>query len=782
MLLKKAYRAMWAHKRAYLACVFLIMIGTMMLTAMGTAVDGLQSAKLLFYDDYRLADVWARVGAVPTSEVERLLNLPGISAVDHRTVMEVRAAVEGSDDIIILRLYSFAPGDEGRLNDFQTKGFEPSLRNDIALSEMFKLTRGLETGDPITLFVQGRAFNYQVTGALLSPEYIYIARGGTEVLPDNNGFGIAYITEDAMNSITGRPGIANEILFSLADGYELEDVHGYLIDALRPYGLISVSGRDALVSYSFLDMQVSALESVATTMPFVFVALAVFVLYLMLKRIIEQERTQIGTLKAFGYSNAALVLHYMVYGGITGFLGGMLGFVYGGIMSGFYLTMFLEFFVMPELAQPVSPMYLVGSLAIAMGGGLLGSFMGAVKVLKLTPSEAMRAESPKPIKYDIVGKIKGLRFILTSRGQMALRSIVRSPVRSGFVVIGVTFSFMLLVVFGDMEDMVDTLLYSQFEDIRKYSVRATLTQPVAYDQAIEAAFAIEHITQAEGLWELPVILSNRHIREGAVITGVPTGSQLYSVFDTDRRVEFPPPTEGLILTNGLADQLNAQVGDNLYISTHLSPEDIPVPVVGVIVQNVGSGAFIEISALAALVQHSPVASAIIFNTDNLPFVTDYLKGSPMIGTVDSVDATLQQYVDMMAPYTAMYSIMFFMGIAIAFAIIYNTATISLSERKREFATLRVLGLSVDEVAEIMRFEYWVLAAVGMVLGIPMASMLLMSINSMLDTSMMSMPTNISTRAYVMAAVGCVVAIMLSNFSAARKIRKFNMVEVLKERE
>jgi len=782
MLFKKAYRAMWAHKRAYIACIFLIMIGTVLLTAMGTASDGLRNAKESFYINYRLADVWANVGAIPTSEVERLLNIPGIEDVTHRSMLEVRAEASDSDDIITLRVYSFVPDEATRINDFQMTGLHPYLQNDIALSQMFKTTRGLEIGDEIVLFSGGRALRFEVSGSFLTPEYVYVARGHTEVLPDNNGFGIAFVTEEGMAGMTGRPGVANQLLFILMDGYELDDVRPAIQDALRPYGLISLHGRDAMLSYSILDMQLTGIESIAISMPFVFVAMATVVLYMMLKRIIEQERTQIGTLKAFGYSNRELLLHYMIYGLITGLLGGILGFINGAYMSGFYLEMFLEFYTMPELIQPVDPIYLAASLAVAVGGGLLGSLMGAMKALKLSPSEAMRPESPKPIKYDIVGEVKGLSYILTSRGQMALRSIVRNPLRSGFVIISVTFSFMLLAVFGDMEGMVDTLLYSQFEDVRKYNVRASLNTPIPYDQAMGAAFAISHITEAEGLWELPVTLISRHIQSSTLITGVPSDSQLFSIFDTDRRIAHPPPMDGLIITNGIADQLNARAGDMIYISTHLSPDYIRVPIADVIVQNVGSGAFMEISMLAELVNHQIVASAIIFNTDNLPYVADFLAQSPIVGTVDAVDATLQQYKDMMEPYAAMYSAMFIMGVAIAFAIIYNTATISLSERQREFATLRVLGLTVDEVCEIMRFEYWVLAAVGMMIGAPMASWMLVGMNSMLDTSMMSMPTTIAPTAYAMAILGCIGAIILSNFSTKRKVRKFNMIEVLKERE
>lgn len=782
MLFRKAYRAMWVHKKSYIACVFLMMLGTMMLTAMGTAVTGMGVARDSFYDGYSLAHVWANVVSVPVSEVDRLRGLPGVLDVNHRTTLEMRAEVEGSDDIITLRVLSFVPGEDGRVNDFQLAGIEPALQNDIMLNMMFKNTREFEAGDSITLFSQGRAFDFEITGSFLSPEFVYIARGGTDMLPDHMNFGIAYITEEAMNNLTGRTGLANQVLFTLMEGYAFEDVRGAIQDALQPYGLVSLLERDDLLSYAFLDMQLTSMESVVTALPLTFVIIAVVVLYMMLKRIIEQERTQIGTLKAFGYSNASLCLHYMAYGGITGLAGGLLGFLYGAAMSGFYLQMFLDFFTMPAMVQPVNPMFLLASVGVGLGGGLLGAFMGALRAIRLSPAEAMRPEAPKPIKFDIVGKITVLRYILTSRGQMALRGIIRNPVRSFSIVMGVTFSFMLLVVYGDMEGMIDTLLYGQFENIRVYNVRVNLTEPIPHAHAVESATAVRHISRAEALWEVPVTLVNRNLRDGTVITGIAKDGELFRVFDSDSGITYVPPTDGLIITNGVADQLQAQAGDILYISTHLAEDDIPIPVSRVITQNVGAGAFIELATLSALIGHPPVATSIIFTSDNIPYATDFFKESPIAASVDSTDATLQQYMDMMEPFSAIYSVMFVMGVAIAFAIIYNTSTISLSERKREFATLRVLGLTVDEVCEIMRFEYWVLAAIGMGIGVPSSRAMLVSINTMIGSDLMSMPTTLSASAYVNAVLGCVVAIVLSNFFAKKKIAKFDMVEVLKERE
>jgi len=475
----------------------------------------------------------------------------------------------------------------------------------------------------------------------------------------------------------------------------------------------------------------------------------------------------------------------MCYGAITGVIGGVVGWGYGYLMSGVYLEMFIEFFQFPEtmlVEQAVSPMYFVFSLVIATAGGLLGAFMGAVKILGLSPSEAMRPESPKPVKNNIIGKIVILKYLLTSRGFMALRGIARNPVRSSFVVLGVTFSFAILAFFGSMSDLVDAMIYSQFTDIRLYNARVTLNRPIHYDHAIESAFAIPHITQAEGLLELPATLRNRHLQEGTVLTGVPANSELFRVFDTNTGRVYAPTTEGLIITNGLAVSLNARAGDILYIDSHFMDNDIAVPITRVIEQNIGSGAFMELTALSAIFDQPAIATAIIFNSDNLPFVNEYFRESRYAATFEDKDSTLQKYLDMMEPFSAMFMVMNLMGVAVAFAIIYNTATISLSERKREYATLRVLGMTVDEVCEIMRFEYWLLSIIGMLLGIPMASMIGSAVNSMMDITMISMPSTLPTAAYVTGVVGCIVAIMLSNWSAKRKIQKFDMVEVLKERE
>lgn len=782
MLFQKAKRAIWSNKKAYLACVFLIATGIIMFTAMSIAVDGLESSMLGFYDSYRLADVFAKVEGMPLSYAERLLELEGVAAVQARYVQEMRVEVAGSEDLITLRIIAIDPMEEGRLNDILVTGEAPSADRDIIVNPTFFKAHGLEYGDDITVIYGGKEYSYTLCGTAISPEYAYITKNMTQMLPDETGFGIAYITESSMTQLTGMAGLSNDVTVKLEEGVTFEDVKVLLEDELARFGLKELLGKEDLPSYAFLDLEVTGIRSVSTSMPMMFVMIAMVVLYLMMKRVIEQERTQIGTMKAFGYSGRQIVFHYLLYGAVTGVCGGLAGWIIGYAMSGVYLQLFLQFFMLPQLSANVSPWLAIAALLMAVGGGVLGAFAGAYKALTLEPAEAMRPESPKPVKHDMVGNMGWLNYVLTSRGRMALRSMGRSPLRSGFVTVGIMFSFGILCMGGSMTGLIDKMIYSQFADIQLYQVKLTLERPAAYNSAVESVYGIEGVTKAEGLMELPAELSNKNLKEGIMLTGIESDSTLYRICDTNTGEAYRPPEGGVILSNAIADKLRAGAGDVITIASPMLDEEIEVPVVRVIEQNLGSGCYIELGTLCDLFDLPLTATAVMLDTDDLAYLKDYLKGSDNIAAIDDKDGTLNKYRTMMGMYESIYSVIQLMGVLVGFAIIYNTTTISLSERKREYATLRVMGLTVKEVAEIMSFEYALLGTAGVILGIPFTLSLNQGMNGIMDTSLFTMPSTLPFQAYITGVAGVVIAIALSGASARKKIKTFDMVEVLKERE
>ena len=782
MLFKKAARAVWSNKKSYSACVFLIAIGIMMYLGMSIAADGLEQSILKFYNDYRLADVFAKVDAMPKSLADGLSEIEGVSVSDSRYVVEVRAEVSGSDELITLRLISLDTQNGPALNIPAVSGNPLSAENDIILNPAFINAHDLIIGDTVSVFLNGREYSFTLCASAISPEYAYITKSAGDILPDESAFGIGYISADGMSYLTNSAGVVNDLVFKLNEGLTFDDVKVALEDALSPYGLKELIAKEDLSSHAFVDMEVSGIKSMSASMPIVFVLISAVVLYLMMKRVIEQERGQIGTLKAFGYSNSQIMLHYLSYGGITGIAGGIFGVIFGRMLSGFYLDMFLQFFSLPGIPEQVTPTYYINAFIMAVGGGLAGAFAGALKALRLTPAAAMRPENPRPVKYDIVGKSKLLKSVLTSRGSMALRSIIRNPLRAGFVAVGVMFSYGLLAVSGSFSSLIDSLMFSQFTDIQRYDVKINFMRPLDRSDAVENAYAIEHVTYAEGLLEIPAELINKNIRAGTMITGIEQGSPLYRIYDAKTKKAFSPPADGVILTNGLAGRLGAESGDLIYISSYLSDDDIPVYVTGIAEQNLGSACYMDSNALAALFNIGETATSVILNTADIKYLKDYLKTAANAYSVEDKESTLVKYRNMMEPFSGIYTMMQIMSMLVAFAIIYNTSTISLSERKREYATLRVIGLSANEVTGIMSFEHWTLCFAGILLGIPFTLLLNTLLSTMVENDMFSMPSSLPAYSYLVGVCGCALAVILSNFSSKGKIKKFDMVEVLKERE
>lgn len=782
-LLLKAARSIWGNKKAYIACIFLIGVGILIYVAMGISINALSIARDDYYREYRLADVFAKVQAIPANEIDNLKTIDGIEDAAGRYVYESRVLIDTSDKIITLRLISVDTNiTDVPLNAFLPTGGYFQNDNDIMVGNSFIVAHNLKIGDSIRIIINGSEREFNICAGVDSPEYVYVIQNGKEVLPDSEAFDIAYIQQQQIFALTNSYGLYNDVTFQLSDGYTFDDVKTALEDALNKYGLTELYPVKDQLSYNMLETEIAGMRSMTSSIPLVFVLMADFVLYLMLKRIIEQDRTQIGTLKAFGYSNTAVLFHYVAYGAIVGFLGGLIGDLLGYYSSDSMIALYQQYFKLPDAGKYADTAFLITGMILAVGGGAIGAFMGAKGILKLSPAEAMRPPAPKIVKHDFLKFFPFLQYILNSGGYMALRSVLRNKMRSFVIIIGIMFSFAMLTFMGSYDSMIDKMMISQFKDVQVYDAKVTFKAPQSYNAGIESVISIDGVTNAEGILEIPVQLKNRNKQSGIVITGLNEDSNLYKIFDSDKKINLKPTSGGLILSNGLADKLEAQKGDVIYLSSPMLYNDVKITVSDIVEQNLGQNCYMEINALGDIFNMPNTASAVVLSTEDMSYLKSYLKEAKNVSAIEDKVTTLKNYTEFMAPYTSLIIIMEIMAVLIAFAIIYNTATISLSERKREYATLRVMGFQSKEVSKIMGFEYWLLSVFGILGGIPLAIALKLSLASMMESDLYTFPTYTPLSAFIIGVIGCIAAVFISNKASARSIRKFDMVEVLKERE
>ncbi|MDL2248915.1 FtsX-like permease family protein, partial [Tyzzerella sp. OttesenSCG-928-J15] len=754
IFLLKTFRAILENRKTYIACALLIAVGIFTYVAMGISAYALEDSMNIYYDNYNMGDAFATINSAPQSVDYELRGIEGIDAVSARLSYDARAEIENSPKVITLRLISFEEEDEA-LNKFHiAQGFPPEGENSIVVGEDFFNAHGLETGQQIKLIIEGREYNFNISATALSPEFVYAMKDETTLFPDHSTFGFAYIDYNSLATIINMSGMANDICITFKDGYVFDDVKYELEDELNKYGLSKLIARKDHLSHSMLEQEIISIKSMASSISLVFVAASMVILYLMLKRLIEQDRAQIGTLKAFGYSGGQILFHYLTYGVITGIAGGVAGAAAGVLSSGGLLNMYSEFFRMPEIASYKSGAFIARGIAIAVAGGILGSFMGAYSVIRLSPAEAMRPKPPKIVKKDILTAFPFIKTFLTSRGNMAVRSIGRSKVRSMFIILGMTFSFGIMAVMNSLNTMMDAFVSDRFTKSQVYSAKMTFKTPLPYDEALESVYNIEGVDLAETLLEMPVALKNHNIEEGAIITGINENSSLYKIYDGEKKTYFSPDSRGLVISAAMAKKLNVSKGDEIYISSPLVNDDIPIYIYDIVNESIGANCYLPDKNLGEILGIGRMATSVIFNSEDIPSIQEQLKEGKNLLTIDDV-ADMQKAVnDMMGSYDGMLFTMRFIGIFVALAIIYNTSGISLSERKREYATLRVLGLESKEVSEIMAFEYWLLSAAGMALGIPFTRFLKESISAMMDVELFTIPLYTDSSAFVLAAAGC----------------------------
>ena len=785
ILFLKAVRAIWNNKKAYLSCVLLVAIAIFMMVAMGSASDALDDASVRYYRNNRLADVFANVNNMPAGMISSLKQIDGIDEVQARLLYDARVLMPENSKLIWLRLISYDTAYTGvPLNAPNVTGRQLTNENDIWIGHSFLDIHKLEVGGSLKIIAEGREITLNIAGLADSPEYVYAVRDPHDMFPDNEAFGIAYISLNDLGVLLNKTGSFNDLTFKLDNGYDFDNVKENLNSALTTYGLTALYARKDQFSYSMLDAEITQDKAMSYTIPIMFSAISAIVLFLMLKRVIEQERTQIGTLKTFGYKNREIILHYIMYGLVTSLIGGALGVLLGNISIKALVDMYTEYFVLPDIKTTASPNLAASGMAIAALSGIIGAYFGAKPALKLTPADAMRPPAPPPVKGDVMKTLPVLRLLLTSRGSMSIRNIQRSKARSIFIVLGITFSFGMLAMMCPMINMMTDMVLSKYQYVEAYDAKLTLIKPAPVFDAVHQAMKLPGVTVAEPLREIPaeIRLSNR--KKSAVLTGIKPGTMLYHIYDDQKKTNLNLSDSGIILNSFTADELGAAPGSRVYIKTAYNEDEIPLIVSEVVHQNMTVASYMDYSIVNQMLNLPDSADSIMVRTTDMEGLKTSLSDTKNVSTIEDTYSAIANFNQQMNTYSSIIWIILILGTAIAFAIIYNSATISLSEKKREYATLRVLGMQIKEVCEISNFEYWILFTVGCALGIPFGQFLLNTMNGMISTYIenFSMPAEIPLWAYGLASLGCMAAVVLSNMSAKRTIKKLDMVEVLKERE
>ncbi len=792
MLWKKMLRDMLSNKGSYLACLVLIIMGLMIFVSLSIAKDNLNLSKNNLYLEHNFAHGFAELDSMPEANIERLTRVEGVNQVSGRLTKEIRINDQDSDESVYLKLVSQDLSNPERLNRAglvwgqELEPGEPYAWLDSAFVEAHEL----EPGEAIEIITQGRLEEIIFQGEAISPEFVYILRSESEIFPNPDQFGITFLPLETMwYFFPDKRGTVNDIVFTLDEGADYNRVEERLELELEPYGLKNIYPREDQTSHFILLEEIEVIETLAAFFPILVLLIASFIIFILLKRLVEQQRTQIGILKAFGYTRGEIMLHYLSYSIILALMGGVLGSVMGMWMANPLTGMLYDFFKMPEVYEGFSLSYLgLGILLCLLVLGFAG-FLGCRNALKLEPAEAMRPPAPVSGKKNILEKVSFFTEMLTVQGKMAVRNLSRSPIRSAFMFFGIMISCSLVsFTWSLVTDAMPTFMLYQYEEVEVYDAKVRLANPLAAAPAQQELETALEVNRVEPMAEVLVKLSHKWREEDILLLGLNKDVRLYNILDSDG-TRLLPSDEGLILSERLAENLGVQTGDTLELeSPYLrSPDDTAeVNVVDIIPQYIGMNAYMKLSGLYELLNQNPFATSMLVEfhhqQGSLSSLQEHYRESHVVAGIDGRESMMSLMEETWETYNNIIQLFVLIGIIFSFSVIYVSSFIVLSERSRELASMRVLGMTSREVLSVITFEQWFLSVFAIIAGIPLAQLIQIGFAREWSTDMYSMPGDISVNALFIGALFTVFSIWVAQRFAFKRVEKLDLVEVLKSRE
>jgi putative ABC transport system permease protein len=782
---RKLLRDLWRLRGQVLAIALVMASGVGVLVMALTTVESLEETAVAYYERYRFGHVFARVERAPEHLAERLRAIPGVQAVETRIVRTAVLDVEGFEEPVIGQLVSVPERSEPRLNRLALQqGRYPDIGGpaEAVLSEPFAEAHGLGLGDHLRAVINGRWRELTVVGIALSPEYVY-AIGPGALMPDDLRFGVLWMGQEALQAAFDLDGAFNDVSLALLRGTDPEFVVDRVDRLLDRYGGVGAYARADQLSNWFLMNEIVQLRTLSTILPTIFLAVAAFLTHMVLGRLIAVERSEIGLLKAFGYGNRAIALHYTRFVLGIGAIGVVLGWVVGYWLGLYDTRLYAEFYHFPFLLFRPGPRPFAIAAVVSLGAALIGA-LGAVRTAAaLPPAEAMRPPAPPLFRRTALSRLGFVRH-LDQPTRILLRQIVRWPGRSFLTAAGIAMSVAVLVTSMQWLDAINHMVNVYFLEAQGQDLSVGFAEPRSSEITRDLA-RLPGVQTTEPMRSVAARLRNGWHEEREALQGVPARQELYRVYDAQgRALELPPG--GVVISTMLASLLDVRVGEtiNVQVLEGRRPT-FDVPVVATFETYIGSPAYMDIRALNRLMRERPSVTAVHLRVDpnEREALFRELKTLPRVSSVTVKEAAVQTFRETMAEtITIFVSFFIVFSCTLAFGVTYNAARISLSERGRELATLRVLGFTRAEISYILLGEVALLTFIALPLGCLAGFALASLIVQAFETELYRVPFVILASTYGWAMLIGLAAAAVSALLVRRRVDRLDLIAVLKTRE
>ncbi|MDE0546048.1 FtsX-like permease family protein [Microbacterium sp. C7(2022)] len=768
---RKSFRDLWRQRAQVIAVGVTIALGVLIYIATAGAFQNLSASYQETYDRLSFADLVATGG--DTADVAQAALDAGASDAITRTQIDPPMLI---DDAKLLGRVLSVPVDEHPVIDdvdVIDGDYLDGTSGDVLLETHAAEAFDLAPGDSFDVYTATGWQSVTIAGVVDSPEYLWPARSRQDILSDPQSFAVVYASTDDVSKWFGIPD--NQTLVLLPDSVSTEESDA-VSDAMTDAGATSVETQEDQPSNATLSEDLQGFDQMSVAFPALFLIAAGVSSWVLLTRRILQERPIIGTLMAAGARRGRVLRHYLGQGLIIGTLGAIVGVVLGVFANTAVTSAYTGFVGVPDTVVRNYPWMIVVGLLFGAVIGMLGALGPAITASRTAPAEAMRTQAEVSAPGAWSRFVARQRWLPTTT-RMALRDIVRSKRRTFATMLGGVLALVLVLTSVGLMTSMLRALEIQFDEVNLEDATVAAQSGAGVEDQLRD---LEGVSAVEPTAAGKVTVLGSDDSYATVLHGFQADTQMHGFVGMDG-AEISLPDDGILAGHSIGELLDVEEGDTVTLSTEDGQTDVTI--VAFVDEPIGTAVYATDEVAASILPDTGVESfALLYangaDRDQLRANITQLDGVVAYQDVRAVVGILDDYLGL---FWAFIGIMIVAGTILALAVMYVTMAVSVVERIGELATMRAAGAPRRKVAGAIATENMLATLlaipIGLILGVWSASTFLQTFNDDLFTlelrwSWWTLPA---------AALGVLLAALISQWPAARQIKKIDIARVVRER-
>lgn len=787
MLFRKLLRDIGQTAGQFAAVAAVVACAIVVFVSLRSAYQSLQLSRSTYYDSYRFADFFVHLERAPESALHDVSTIPGVMQVRGRIVKDVPLEVDGNDEAAFGRIISMPDRRDGLINDIHIVSgsyFPGAAATEVIVNERFCYANELQVGDTFEATINERQETLRIVGTAYSPEYVYAISSPQQFAPNDRGFAIIFARESFAEDAFNMTNAFNDLVGLLRPGASVEGVLNEIDERLEQYGVYHKYGRDRQLSNHYLSEEMKGLRNSTLVTPLIFLLVAAVAIHVLLRRMTELQRTQIGLLCALGFSKARVLGHYVYYALAVAVAGAVPGTLLGYLLAAKWTEMYNLFFRFPFLYTRFSPSVVLQAFALSGGMCVMGAARSAWRVLRVQPAVAIRPQAAASARSVHEGALGFVWARMPLAWRISTRNTLRAWHRSAFTLMGVALAVVILLIGMSMTDWMDYIMHYQFDLVDRSDMHVDFVSERRHAAVLDVA-SLQGVQRAEGILQFGAELRNGWRKKTVLVLGLPADGRLYRIYDTEGR-RVPLPDDGLVVPKRLARALRLSKGASVLMEPYLKDKDERLAKVRAVVdQYIGVTVCATQEFLAELLGEAGAVNGTLIRSEPgaLLTLTAELEDVPGVKSATDTGAILGGFEETVSDLMRVST--FVLGLfaaIIAFAVIYNSSTVSIAEQERDLACMCSLGYERETVAQVATNDIMPLGLLGTAIGLPLGVLVCHGLSRLYETDLYKLPVVIQPATYATVVATVLVFQLVARWVCRRRVYRIDIVRRLKTLE